>query len=115
MIAGRSSWLCHGTTPPGWITSRRMRSLRSLSAIFSLARSIEPITVSVTPLGLVAPGFWPSATTLLAGHCPALAPGEISASALTKAAVSASFPRAVRVVRYIPIISSFLFKNSSPA
>ena len=31
--AGRSSWLCSGTMPPGWTTSRRVRSWRPSTLI----------------------------------------------------------------------------------
>src|SRR5262249_35194276 len=40
--AGRSAWLCHGTTPPGAIVSLRKRNSWSLSITCSLPRSIEP-------------------------------------------------------------------------
>ena len=49
---GRSSWLCQGTMPPGWIMSLRKRSSRSFDCAGSLARSMAPSVVSVTPTGL---------------------------------------------------------------
>src|SRR5688572_22451018 len=73
MIAGRSPWLCHGTTPPGWITSRRKRSARPSICAGSLARSIDASTVSVTSFAASVLGFVTLVPTLSAGHWPALA------------------------------------------
>src|SRR3954466_7214030 len=55
MMAGRSSWLCHGTMPPGWTTSLRKRRRRSARLTFSWASSTWPSTLSVTSFGFISP------------------------------------------------------------
>src|SRR5262249_58378604 len=69
--AGRSAWLCHGTTPPGAIVSLRKRNSWSLSITCSLPRSIEPKVVSVTPDAGVLTGGRTLACIFPAGHSPA--------------------------------------------
>src|SRR5215203_4460323 len=73
MRAGRSSWLCQGTTPPGCTTSLRRRRRRSASATFSWPSSIMPSTLSVTSFGFISPVVRTPALVLSAGHWPALA------------------------------------------
>src|SRR5215207_6676237 len=72
MRAGRSTWLCHGTTPPGCTTSLRRRSRRPASATFSWPSSIMPSTLSVTSFGFISPDVRTPALVLSAGHWPAL-------------------------------------------
>src|SRR6516165_6362704 len=69
--AGRSAWLCQGTTPPGAIVSLRKRNSWSLSITCSLPRSIEPKVVSVTPDAGVLTGCRTLACIFPAGHSPA--------------------------------------------
>src|SRR5512135_517555 len=73
MIAGRSPWLCHGTTPPGSTTSLRRRNWRPWIFAGSFARSIDESTVSVTPFAGVLSAFVTLTPILSAGHSPALA------------------------------------------
>src|SRR5215217_2420404 len=73
MRAGRSSWLCHGTMPPGCTTSLRSRSRRSASATFSLPSSIMPSTLSVTSFGFISPDVRTPTLVLSGGHWPAFA------------------------------------------
>src|SRR4051812_33544813 len=75
MIAGRSPWLCQGTTPPGCTTRRRIRNRRSLMPMPCCARSLVAIMVSVTPSAGVEDIAWPlpSGTILSAGQLPACA------------------------------------------
>src|SRR5579862_4185080 len=76
MLAGRASWLCHGTMPPGCTTSLRMRILRPANPLPIGARSIDEMTVSVTPDGAVGPGLVTSVPVLPAGQSAAYAPAE---------------------------------------
>src|SRR5713101_4817452 len=69
--AGRSSWLCHGTMPPGSIVSLRKRSSRSLRFAGCFSRLIEPRVTSVTPTGLKSTFSRALALILSAGHSPA--------------------------------------------
>src|SRR6266404_9049574 len=69
--AGRSSWLCHGTMPPGSIVSLRKRSSRSLRFAGCFSRSIEPRVTSATPTGLKSTFSRALAFILSAGHSPA--------------------------------------------
>src|SRR5208283_3392759 len=74
MIAGRSAWLCQGTTPPGLISSRRRRNKRSLTPTsVSSTSGIEATTSSVTSLGIVGPACWPEPSSLVlpGGHSAA--------------------------------------------
>src|SRR3974377_899879 len=71
MFAGRFSWLCHGTTPPGCTTSLRKRIFRPSNPDPIGARSIDEITVSVTLEGGVGPGFIASTAVLPAGQSAA--------------------------------------------
>src|SRR3954469_26031516 len=71
MMAGRSSWLCHGTMPPGWMTSSRRRRRRSARLTFSFASSTWPSTVSVTSFGFISPLVRAPGLILSAGHWPA--------------------------------------------
>src|SRR5262249_39381601 len=84
MIAGRSSWLCHGTMPPGSIVSLRKRSCRSLILAGSFSRSMAASTVSVTPLPACVAGWRTSGFILSAGQLPATAadaPTSVDAAA----------------------------------
>src|SRR5882724_3891218 len=69
--AGRSSWLCQGTMPPGSIVSLRKRSSRSLILAGCFSRLIEPRVTSVTPTALVSTISRAFGFILLAGHSPA--------------------------------------------
>src|SRR5208337_5111739 len=71
MFAGRFSWLCQGTTPPGCTTSLRKRIFRPSSPDPIGARSIDEITVSVTLEGVIGPGFIASTAVLPAGQSAA--------------------------------------------
>src|SRR3974377_1879185 len=71
MFAGRFSWLCHGTTPPGCTTSLRKRIFRPSNPDPIGARSIDEITVSVTLEGVIGPGFIASTAVLPAGQSAA--------------------------------------------
>src|SRR3974390_2053745 len=71
MFAGRFSWLCHGTTPPGCTTSLRKRIFRPSNPDPIGARSIDEITVSVTLEGVVGPGFIASPAGFPAGQSAA--------------------------------------------
>src|SRR5271156_6174234 len=68
MFAGRFSWLCHGTMPPGSMTSLRKRIFRPSNPDPNGARSIDEITVSVTLEGADGPGFIASTAVLPAGQ-----------------------------------------------
>src|SRR5229473_3277816 len=86
MRAGRSSWLCHGTMPPGSIVSLRKRNSRSLRCAGCFSRSIEPNVTSVTPTGLNLTSSRASAFILPAGHSPAKADDAVAADpAMTQA------------------------------
>src|SRR5271166_4123976 len=80
MIAGRSPWLCQGTTPPGAMVNLRRRSMRFSILAGSSARLIAASTLSVTPLAGLESGFLASAIILSAGHCPANAAGAVPAA-----------------------------------
>src|SRR3954465_15103081 len=71
MRAGRSSWLCHGTMPPGAIVSLRKRSSRSFRGAGCFSRSIAPRVTSLTPTGLKSTLSRALACILSAGHSPA--------------------------------------------
>src|SRR6516164_8610632 len=71
MFAGRFSWLCHGTTPPGCTTSLRKRIFRPSNPDPIGARSIDEITVSVTFEGVIGPGFIASTAVLPGGQSAA--------------------------------------------
>src|SRR5947199_10784853 len=88
MIAGRSPWLCQGTTPPGAMVSLRRRKVRPSIFAGSSARLIAVSTVSVTPLAGVPFGIVASAIILSCGHCPAndAAPGVHATMAIMAAA-----------------------------
>src|SRR5258705_13749010 len=79
MRAGRSSWLCHGTMPPGSIVSLRKRNSRSLRCAGCFSRSIEPKVTSVTPTGLNLTSSRASAFILPAGHSPGNADDAVAA------------------------------------
>src|SRR6516162_4780198 len=64
MFAGRFSWLCHGTTPPGCTISLRKRIFRPSNPDPIGARSIDEMTVSVTSEGVIGPGFIASTAVL---------------------------------------------------
>src|SRR5262249_22158642 len=86
--AGRSLWLCHGTTPPGAMSSLRARNRRPWIDTGSLASSVDVITTSVTPLAGWVDIGWPVplGRRWSAGHSPALAwpsaPKVIAAAAV---------------------------------
>src|SRR5438105_13152030 len=83
--AGRSSWLCSGTMPPGAIVMWRMRRRRWSSLTFSRARSIDASSVSVTPTGAFGACGSALAIVLSAGHWPAWArPVDASAATIIK-------------------------------
>src|SRR6516165_10371147 len=71
MFAGRFSWLCHGTIPPGCTTSLRKRIFRPSNPDPIGARSIDEITVSVTLEGVIGPGFTASTAVLPGGQSAA--------------------------------------------
>src|SRR6516162_3471072 len=71
MFAGRFSWLCHGTIPPGCTTSLRKRIFRPSNPDPIGARSIDEITVSVTLEGVIGPGFIASTPVLPTGQSAA--------------------------------------------
>src|SRR5829696_2165279 len=106
MRAGRSSWLCHGTTPPGCTTSLRKRRRRSASATFSWPSSIMPSTLSVTSFGFISPVVRTPALVLSAGHWPAFA-GEARRATLAASAAPA-IPRrsCCMVTRLIMVLVS---------
>src|SRR5271157_38186 len=85
MIAGRSPWLCQGTTPPGAMVNLRRRSMRFSILAGSSARLMAASTLSVTPLAGLESGFLASAIILSAGHCPANAAGAAIPAARTMA------------------------------
>ena len=58
MSAGRSSWLCQGTMPPGCTTSLRRRKLAAGERDLLLGRDRSwPSTSSVTSFGFISPGL----------------------------------------------------------
>src|SRR3954465_4567132 len=69
--AGRSSWLCQGTMPPGSMVSLRKRSSRPSMCAGCLPRSMAPSVTSVTPTGLETTICWGFGFNLSAGHAPA--------------------------------------------
>src|SRR3974390_2136667 len=71
MFAGRFSWLCHGTTPPGCTMSLRKRIFRPSNPDPIGAKSIDEITVSVTLEGVIGPGFIASTAVLPGGQSAA--------------------------------------------
>jgi hypothetical protein len=71
MFAGRFSWLCQGTIPPGCTTSLRKRIFRPSNPDPIGARSIDEITVSVTLEGVIGPGFIASTAVLPGGQSAA--------------------------------------------
>src|SRR4051812_25569950 len=71
--AGRSSWLCQGTMPPGSIVSLRKRSSRPSIWAGCFSRSIAPSVTSVTPAALVSTIARTLVFILSAGHSPAKA------------------------------------------
>src|SRR5262245_34043526 len=91
MMAGRSAWLCHGTTPPGSTTSLRMRNLRS-SMPCSCATSIMAITVSVTPTGFMSTGLGASVLVWSAGHSSAKEADVIAVAPSARPAIKATRP-----------------------
>src|ERR1051326_5803002 len=100
MIAGRSPWLCQGTTPPGWMTSLRSRSSRSAIFAGSSASLIAASTVSVTPLAGVVPILVRSVPRLSAGHSPALAgPSNVNIAPATRPAA-----RRLRRIDRLPMV-----------
>src|SRR4051794_38987025 len=105
MLAGRDSWPCQGTTPPGWTTSLRSLSIWPLKASPLELRSIADSTSSVTPTGLVSPDVSAPSMTWSAGHSPAYAEPE-------KAAAEASSPSASTALsglRYVTFESILRF------
>src|SRR6516164_10073491 len=98
MFAGRFSWLCHGTIPPGCTTSFRKRILRPSNPDPIGARSIDEITVSVTSEGVIGPGFVASTAVLPAGQSAAHESACIIGIAHAATAVT------VRVVENLEII-----------
>src|SRR5215469_18361528 len=109
--AGRSAWLCHGTTPPGATVSLRNRNSWSLSITCSLPRSIEPKVVSVTPDAGVLTGGRTLACIFPAGHSPASALVATVAAPTRRLAKSALRPAArpnwIRVVMAYSPLSRF--------
>src|SRR6516165_8372895 len=97
MFAGRFSWLCHGTTPPGCTTSLRKRIFRPSNPDPIGARSIDEITVSVTVEGVIGPGFIASTAVLPGGQSAAHDWAGIIGNAHTATAVE------IRVVESLEI------------
>ena len=91
MLAGRMECSCHGTTPAGWTTSLRMRSRWPFHSAPLDDRSMLASTSSVTPAGMVAPGFVAPAITWSAGHSPAPAGAAARMAAEAIATAAASF------------------------
>src|SRR6516225_9311645 len=87
MFAGRFSWLCHGTTPPGCTMSLRKRIFRPSNPDPIGARSIDEINVSVTLEGVIGPGFIASTAVLPGGQSAAHDRAGIIGNAHTAIAV----------------------------
>src|SRR3974390_2487868 len=98
MFAGRFSWLCHGTIPPGCTTSLRRRIFRPSNPAPKAARSIDEITVSVTLEGVIGPGFIESTPVWPAGQSAAHDSADIIGKTHAATAVI------IRVVENLEII-----------
>src|SRR6266545_5781043 len=93
--AGRSSWLCQGTMPPGSIVSLRKRNSRSLMLAGCFSRLIAPSVTSVTPTGLVSTIGRTLGCILPAGHSPAMAVEVVA----TEPAIIPASARPCQIVR----------------